>query len=95
MVITTIITSMTLINRNARFDYMVEEYENVRGIVEQYNSCPDSSAFRIVSLEQDIRDRVLETNNLISEHKVMSKSPWVGPWYSEKVGNLEKLKLNE
>lgn len=90
-----VVVPLTLINRNSRFEYTAEEYNNMKSLVEQYNNCPDSSAFRIVSLEQDIREDVLDMNNTISEHKVMSKSPWVGPWYSEKVGRLEKLKLNE
>ena len=89
-----IVLPLDLINRNARFEYQIERYNNVQQMVEEYNSLPDSSAHRIESLEADIRDKILDVNNTIAEHKVMSKSLWTGPWYSEKVGNLPKLSLN-
>jgi hypothetical protein len=52
---------------------------------------PDSC--KIVSFEYDIREDVLKMNNIVSNHKVMSKSPWVSVWHSKEIGKLEKLKI--
>lgn len=84
--------SLSLININKKFELEIEEYENLRYQVEEYNSMDEP--IKVSSVEYDIREKVLEVNNRISRHKVMCKSVWVSPWYSEKVGSLEKLKLN-
>lgn len=90
--------AVSFINIGRKFDLEIEEYENLRMQVEEYNSLSDSTmavlAVKVPSLEYDIRKEVIRVNNRISQHKVMSGSIWVGPWYSEKVGSLEKLRLN-
>lgn len=84
-----ITSSLTLINRQARFDYVIERYNNLKAITECYDN---DSKDKIEALT--LREDILEMNNLISEHKVKSQSPWVNVWYSEEVGNLEPIKVN-
>lgn len=86
------IVALTLANRNNYFKETIEEYNNLKEQVEEYNSLVSSN--KIPSFEYDIRDKVLDMNNTISHHKVMSKSLWTGLWNSEEIGSLEKLKLN-
>lgn len=90
--ITLIITVSTLANRGQRFENTIEQYENVKCMADDYNSLPDSCKFS-QTFEYDIRMACLEINNIISEHKVMCKSLWVGPWYSERIGKLEKVRV--
>ncbi len=85
------VLSLTLINRQAKFNYIIEQHDNLELMVKSYNV--QSDAIKIESLEYDIREKVLEMNNTISKHKVMSQSIWVNPWYSETVGNLKKLEV--
>ena len=91
MCICVIVTLLTLCNRGKRFDYTIEKYNNLKAQVEDYNSLPDSA--KLISLEYDIRDDVLDMNNTISKHEVMSQSIWKGLWFSEEVGNLPKLHI--
>ena len=85
--------SLSLINIGNRFNYIIEKYDNLKLQVETYNKMEDPT--KIASFGYDIRKEVLRMNNQISKHKVMSNSVWVSCWYSKKVGNLEKLKLNQ
>lgn len=91
MCIIIVITLLTLCNRGKRFDYTIEKYNNIKAQVEDYNSLPDSA--KLISLEYDIREDVLDMNNTISKHNVMSQSIWKGLWFSEEVGNLPKLHI--
>lgn len=87
-----VIILFSFINIGNRFNYIVEKYDNLKLQVEEYNNM--SEPIKVSSLEYDIREDVLEMNNTISKHKVMSQSVWTSCWYSKKVGNLEKLKLS-
>ena len=84
---------LSLCNINKNFEYTIEKYNNLKEQVEIYNKMEDHT--KIASVEYDIREEVLNTNNMISKHKIMCNSIWVSCWYSEKIGNLEKLKLNQ
>ncbi len=87
-----VIILFSFINIGNRFNYIVEKYDNLKLQVEEYNNM--SEPIKVSSLEYDIREDVLEMNNTISKHKVMSQGVWTSCWYSKKVGNLEKLKLS-
>lgn len=85
--------ALTLININSRFQVTIEKYNNLKEEIEEYNSLTDSC--KNVSFEFDtIKRNAVRMNNTISKHSVMSKSAWVNLWYSEKIGNLEKLNIN-
>ena len=81
-----LIVFCSLVNINREFDYTIEKYNNLKTLVVEYNEKADSTGYP--ELEYDIRKQVVEMNNEISKHKIMHDSPWNGPWYSEKVGNL-------
>lgn len=82
-----IILPLTLINREARFNQTIYEYENLKQLVETYR-------------EQDygnmipISDAIIDINNTIAEHKAHYNSKWTGLWCSEKIANLEPLSFN-
>lgn len=84
-----IVLLFTLVNRQTRFDYTIERYNNLKAITECYDS---DSKDKIEAFT--LREDILKMNNLISAHKVKSQSPWVNVWYSEKIGNLEPIKVS-
>ena len=86
-----VVCLLTLININKRFEEEKEHYANLKMQVEDYNTLPDSC--KNISFEYDIREDVLRMNNSISNHKVMSRSPWVNLWHSKEIGDLEKLRV--
>lgn len=86
-----IILLLSLINISSRFQVEIEEYNNLKAQIEAYNTLPDSC--KDVSFEFDLRRDVIEMNNKISKHKVMSKSGWSNLWNSEEIGDLPKLEL--
>lgn len=79
---------LTLININSRFQVTIEEYNNLKAQIDAFN---ESDSCRNISQQNTLNDDVYVMNNTISKHSVMSKSAWVNLWYSEKIGNLEKL----
>lgn len=82
--IAVVIISIVLINEENEFAYNKEQYYNLQKQVETL------SKDNIVTGE-NLRNQVLEMNNMISKHKIYSKSSWVGVFYSEEIGNLEPL----
>lgn len=83
-----LLCTCTLINIRYDFDIIEEKYDNLKLQVEVYNN-EEHNKVEAYSLRED----VLEMNNTISEHKVKSKSPWSNVWYSEKIGNLDKISM--
>lgn len=81
----------SLVNIGKEFEYTIEKYGNLKTLVEEYNETVDSTGYP--ELEYDIRKQVVDMNNEISEHKVMRKSIWKGPWYSKEIGDLPKLSV--
>ena len=82
-------STCSLINRNTRFDYIKEQYNNLKTISECYDT-RDKDRIESITLRSD----VLQMNNLISEHKVKSQSPWVSVWYSKEVGDLKPITVS-
>jgi Ni/Fe-hydrogenase subunit HybB-like protein len=82
--IAVVIISIVLINEENEFAYNKEQYYNLQKQVETL------SKDNIVTGE-NLRNQVLEMNNMISKHKIYSKSLWVGVFYSEEIGSLEPL----
>lgn len=82
--IAVVIISIVLINEENEFAYNKEQYYNLQKQVETL------SKDDIVTGE-NLRNQVLEMNNMISKHKIYSKSSWVGVFYSEEIGSLEPL----
>ena len=79
--------SISLINKNARFERIIEDYNITKQLVENY--VPG-----VYANSQSIIEKTIELNEIIVNHKTFSKSKWTNLWYSEKVGNLEPLYIN-
>lgn len=85
--ITLIIISCLLIGINRRFDAMVYQYETTVEMVNSYTGQDYGNMGALV-------EQVVNINNGIASHKARYNSPWVGLWYSERVGNLEPIKFS-
>ena len=68
-----------------QFAQIRSEYDNLK------EQLADTEKDDIVTRE-NLRNQVLEMNNKIAEHRNFCHNGWVGMWYSEEIGNLEKLK---
>ncbi len=82
-----IVLAISLINKNARFDAFIADYENTVALVETYKG---NDYGNMNALSQ----KIIEINEHIARHKGLSKYKWSSPWYSEKIGNLEPIKFN-
>ena len=82
-----IVLPFTLINKQADFDKIKYEYENVKRNVEVYDASNYGNA---VPVMEDIS----ELNKQIARHKAHANSWWDSAWFSEEVGNLEPLVLD-
>lgn len=85
--ITLIIISCLLIGINRRFDAMVYQYETTVEMVNSYTGQDYGNMGALV-------EQVVCINNGIASHKARYNSPWVGLWYSERIGNLEPIKFS-
>lgn len=87
-IISLIITLCCLINIDRRFDAAVYRYETTVEMVDSYTGQDYGNMGSLV-------EQVVRVNNIITEHKAYYNSPWVGLWYSERIGNLEPIKFGE
>ena len=87
-IIALIITLCCLININHRFDATVYRYETTVKMVDSYTGQDYGNMGALV-------EQVVRMNNIIVEHKAYYNSIWVGPWYSERIANLEPIKFGE
>lgn len=80
---------ISLIGQNAEFEQDKERYYNTKNMIEQCCEFSTDSTQNAVIYEN--RSKILEINNMISEHKVYSKNKWKNVWYSEEIGNLKPI----
>lgn len=80
---------VSLIGQNAEFEQDKERYYNTKNMIEE--CCEMASDSTKNTIIYDNRSRILEINNMISEHKVYSKNKWKNVWYSEEIGNLKPI----
>lgn len=66
------------------FDCIKEEYHNLELQI-------NTIEYDDIVTGANLRNQVLEMNNKISVHKVLSKNIMVNLWYSEEIGNLKPL----
>ena len=86
--VTFIICSLTLINKNRRFDAIQEQYQVISLMVDSYDGQDYGNMATLI-------DKVVYMNNRIANHKAFYTSPWTGIWYSEKIANLEPIKFGK
>lgn len=80
----TLALGASLINREARWEAIINDYENTVALIETY----DGSNY---GNESSLPEHVLYLNTKIANHKAMVKSKWSGAWYSEEIGNLTPI----
>ena len=80
-----LILSLSLINRNARFEAFIADYENTVALVETYEGNDYGNM-------NDLTKKIIEMNCDIAQHKELSKSKWTNLWYSEKIGQLKPIR---
>jgi hypothetical protein len=85
---TLIICSLTLINKERRFDAIQEQYQVISVMVDSYSGQDYGNMSALI-------DEVVRMNNRIATHKAFYTSPWTGIWYSEKIANLEPIKFSK
>lgn len=85
-----IMVAGSLINIHYRHECLRQECLNNIELAKSYDN---SDKDRIEAL--DLLQIVQQTNNVITTHRVLSKSPWVGIWYSKKIGELNTIKLSK
>lgn len=61
-------------------------------IIDQYNNLND---FIYCSGVDGVEERVLDMNNKIDANKLYHDNIWIGIWYNEGIGNLEKITCKE
>lgn len=83
-----IICSLTLINKDRRFDAVLAQYEVITVMAESYAG---QDYGNMTSLTEEI----VHMNTRIAKHKAFYTSPWTGIWYSEKIANLEPIKFGK
>ena len=80
----TIIFMFIEIPKEKEVEYSIAEYENLK---EQSEGLTRED---LVDLDI-LREEILSMNNKIDKNKIYSNSPWCGIWFSEEIGNLQKL----
>lgn len=66
------------------FDYIEAQYNNLKEQVEYVD-------YDYILTDANLRNQVLKMNNTIAKHRTYCDNPWLGLWYSERIGNLENL----
>ena len=79
-----IITSLTLINIDTRFEASQYEYQVISEMVESYDGQDYGNMTALT-------ESVVNINSKIANHKAHYKSKWTGPWFSEDIAKLEPI----
>lgn len=79
-----LIMGCSLINRGARFDAFVKEYESTKAIVENYSGTDYGNM-------QALTEKVLSLNGTIASHKAFVGNKMSGVWYSDRIASLDPI----
>ena len=81
------ISGVNLINKEAKWNRFIFEYENTKALVATYNG---SDYGNMTELTQEM----LNINKEIARHRAYNGNKLIGAWYTEKIGALEPLTFN-
>lgn len=73
-----------LINKEARFNAFVIEYESTKALVENYRGTDYGNM-------QALTEKVITMNERIANHKAFVGNKLSGVWYSEKIASLDPI----
>ena len=79
-----LIMGCSLINRGARFDAFVKEYESTKALVENYSGTDYGNM-------QALTEKVLSLNGTIANHKAFVGNKMSGVWYSDRIASLDPI----
>ena len=79
-----IITSLSLINIDTRFEATQYEYQVISEMVESYDGQDYGNMTALT-------ESVVDINSKIANQKAHYKSEWTCPWFSEDIANLEPI----
>lgn len=75
---------LSLVNKQARFNATIADYENTAALVETYQGTDYGNM-------NALTEKIIDINEEIASHKAHSKSKWSSIWFSEEIGNLEPI----
>ena len=75
---------LSLVNRQARFNETIADYENTVALVETYQGTDYGNM-------NALTEKIININERIASHKAHTKSKWSSVWYCEEIGNLEPI----
>lgn len=79
-----LIMGCSLINREARFDAFVKEYDSTKALVENYSGTDYGNM-------QALTEKVLSLNGTIASHKAFVGNKMSGVWYSDRIASLDPI----
>jgi hypothetical protein len=77
----------------ARIEYDIAVYDELKTEVQQLSTLGGDNCELNLLAKGELFNKVREMNNYIDKNRIKSKSPWVSIFYSEEIGNLEKIEL--
>ena len=86
--VASILCGISLLTIEKDFEYTEAQYNNLKEQVEDVE-------YDYILTDANLRNQVLEMNNKIAKHRTYCDNPWVGLWYSERIGNLENLQWKQ
>jgi hypothetical protein len=93
LAIVLIISLSTEYPTKTRVDYDIAMYNELKLEVQQLSTIGGNNCELNLLAKGELFNEVRKMNYYIEENKIKSKSPWVGIFYSEEVGKLEKIEL--
>lgn len=75
---------LSLVNKQARFNATIADYENTAALVETYQGTDYGNM-------NALTEKIISINKEIASHKAHSKSKWSSIWFSKEIGNLEPI----
>ena len=77
----------------AKVEYDIAIYNELKAEVQQLSTLGGDNCELNLLARGELFNKVREMNNYIDKNRIKSKSPWVSIFYSEEIGNLEKIEL--
>ena len=79
-----LVMGCSLINKEARFDAFIKDYESTKMLVENYRGTDYGNMHALT-------EKVITVNERIAEHKAFVGNKMSGVWYSEKIASLDPI----
>lgn len=71
------------------------KYSELKREVQQISELEEKECDLTVIIQKDLFEEVRKMNENIDKNRIYCTSPWVGLFYSEEIGNLEKINYRD